>query len=251
MTFINDTPLSESVSDDMFTGCKTVRLLPYCKQKDGSYLFRFSDGSQGILPADECFAVQLQGNASLCVIPTAHMWDKWFFSQAYLYDTLLNKSRRREVVKAQIVKIEKKYLILDIGYGFMVRMSVNFLSPVLNKANLAFFSVGELIRVQLSFKDDKIKASCRELYNPDLAGFKVGDVVPGVVHASSEYGTFIEIAPYICGKLKKSISLAVGTQVLVVITRIDPETNHYTFRLLGKNKSNYIPDFSAIKVVSY
>lgn len=140
----------------------------------------------------------------------------------------LSTLRPGDVIDARVTHLEPFGAFVDIGAGLPSMISIDSISVSRISHPRDRFAVDMDIRAVVRSRDDfdRIVLTHRELlgsWGENIARFRPGETVAGVVRSVEEYGIFVELAPNLAGLAEYREGVAVGSGASVFIKSIIPD----------------------------
>lgn len=162
--------------------------------------------------------------------------------RALLYDR-----RAGEILPAVITNLTAFGAFCDVGCGVPALLPTQniCISRIAHAKDM--FSLGQTIHAVIASVDRalrRIVLSHRELlgtWEQNAAAFSPGQTVPGIVRSVCDYGTFIELAPNLCGLAETEEPLQVGEAVSVYIKSIIAPTCKIKLAVLRHLDADALP----------
>ncbi len=134
-----------------------------------------------------------------------------------------------DIIPARITHLEHFGAFVDIGCGIPSLLSIDCISVSRISHPRDRFYVGMMIKAVVKSIDpdtSRIYVTHKELlgtWEENVACFKIGQTVMGIVRSIEDYGVFIELAPNLAGLAEYRSDITVGQTVAVYIKSIIPE----------------------------
>ena len=134
-----------------------------------------------------------------------------------------------DIIPAKITHLEHFGAFVDIGCGIPSLLSIDCISVSRISHPRDRFYVGMTIKAVVKSIDresGRIYVTHKELlgtWEENVAYFKIGQTVMGIVRSIEEYGVFIELSPNLAGLAEYRSDIAVGQTVAVYIKNIIPD----------------------------
>lgn len=133
-----------------------------------------------------------------------------------------------DIITAKITHLESFGAFCDIGCGINALLPIDNISVSRIPHPDVRFSVGDDIKVIIKNFDENGRAtlSHKELlgtWEENVANFRVGETVSGIVRSVENYGIFVELTPNLAGLAEYTPSVFDGQQTSVYIKSIIPE----------------------------
>lgn len=152
-----------------------------------------------------------------------------------------------DVIPAKITHMEHFGAFVDIGCGIVSLLSIDCISVSRILHPRDRFKVGERIRVVVKSMDDandRIYVSHKELlgtWEENVACFRIGQTVAGVIRSIEDYGIFVELTPNLAGLAEYREGMTVGQTSAVYIKNIIPEKMKLKLVLIDTYKGELPP----------
>ncbi len=131
-----------------------------------------------------------------------------------------------DVLDARITHIEPFGVFADIGCGVVSLLPIDTISVSRIEHPRERFSVGMDIRAVVRSKENnRITLSHKELlgtWEENVAGFRPGETVAGIIRSIESYGVFVELTPNLAGLAEVRENIFPGQQASVFIKSILP-----------------------------
>lgn len=131
-----------------------------------------------------------------------------------------------DVIPARITHLENFGAFADIGCGVVALLPIDAISISRIDHPRERFTVGMDIRAVIkNIEDGRITLSHKELlgtWEQNVAQFKAGETVAGIVRSVEPYGIFVELAPNLAGLAESKENVQPGQQASVYIKSILP-----------------------------
>lgn len=134
-----------------------------------------------------------------------------------------------DIIPAKITHLEHFGAFVDVGCGIASLLSIDCISVSRISHPRDRFYVGMMIKAVVKSIDPetgRIYVTHKELlgtWEENVAHFKIGQTVMGIVRSIEEYGVFIELSPNLAGLAEYRADITVGQTVAVYIKNIIPE----------------------------
>lgn len=134
-----------------------------------------------------------------------------------------------DIIPAKITHLEHFGAFVDIGCGIPSLLSIDCISVSRISHPRDRFYVGMTIKAVVKSIDpesSRIYVTHKELlgtWEENVACFKIGQTVMGIVRSIEDYGVFIELSPNLAGLAEYRSDITVGQTVAVYIKNIIPE----------------------------
>ena len=149
-----------------------------------------------------------------------------------------------DIINARVTHLESFGAFADIGCGIIALLPIDAISVSRIDHPRERFTVGMDIRVLIkSVENGRITLSHKELlgtWTENVAMFKAGETVAGIVRSVEPYGIFVELSPNLAGLAEAKEDVIPGQQASVYIKSIIPsrmkvklviiDTFDYTYR---------------------
>ncbi len=149
-----------------------------------------------------------------------------------------------DIINARVTHLESFGAFADIGCGIIALLPIDAISVSRIDHPRERFTVGMDIRVLIkSVENGRITLSHKELlgtWAENVAMFKAGETVAGIVRSVEPYGIFVELSPNLAGLAEAKEDVIPGQQASVYIKSIIPsrmkvklviiDTFDYTYR---------------------
>lgn len=142
-------------------------------------------------------------------------------------------------LKGVVVSTNDYAAFVDVGGGVTGILKLENISDILLQKASDALRIGQRIEVIVKKFDrdtGRIELSYKEIlgnFETNIAKFKEGDIVDGIVRNRIKSGIFVEIAPNIVGLAEHVNGLEYGQKVLVSIKRIVPEKKKVKLVIIG------------------
>lgn len=150
-------------------------------------------------------------------------------AQKDCYENFVSKLTPGDIIQAHVTHIESYGIFCDIGCGLIALLPIENVSitRIVNpKSSLRTWK--DLFAVVKSIDSDgRITLTHKELlgtWEEEVAKFKVGEVVPGVVRTIEDYGVFISLSQNLSGLAESNKAVMIDDKVNVYIKEINRET---------------------------
>ncbi len=131
-----------------------------------------------------------------------------------------------DIIDARITHLESFGAFADIGCGIVALLPIDAISVSRIDHPRERFTVGMDIKVLIrSIEGNRITLSHKELlgtWEENVANFKPGETVAGIVRSVEPYGIFVELAPNLAGLAEPKEGVLPGQQASVYIKSILP-----------------------------
>ncbi|MGX8699731.1 S1 RNA-binding domain-containing protein [Caproiciproducens sp.] len=131
-----------------------------------------------------------------------------------------------DVINARVTHLESFGAFADIGCGIIALLPIDAISVSRIDHPRERFTVGMDIRVVIkSVENGRITLSHKELlgtWAENVAMFKAGETVAGIVRSVESYGIFVELSPNLAGLAETKEDVVPGQQASVYIKSIIP-----------------------------
>lgn len=134
-----------------------------------------------------------------------------------------------DVIDARVTHLEPFGAFIDIGCGIISLLSIDCISVSRISHPRDRFYPGMFIRTVIKSIDTetcRICVSHKELLGTwveNVAHFRIGQTVPGIVRSIEPYGIFVELAPNLAGLTEYTEGVKLGQSATVYIKNIIPE----------------------------
>ena len=134
-----------------------------------------------------------------------------------------------DIIPARVTHLEPFGAFVDIGCGIPSLISIDSVSVSrISSPRDRFAPREEIMAVvkSIDYETGRIYTSTKELFGTweeNVANFKVGQTVSGVVRSVEGYGIFVELAPNLAGLAELKEGVSVGQMCAVYIKSIMPE----------------------------
>jgi small subunit ribosomal protein S1 len=149
-------------------------------------------------------------------------------AQEECYNNYLSKLKLGDIIDAKVTSMDYFGTFVDLGCGItgLIPIQDTSVSRVVHPKDR--FRIGQNIKVAVKAieSDGKIRLTHKELlgtWEENVAKFKEGDIVSGVISSVENYGLFVELSPNLSGLTEELKGAKIGQNVLVSIRKIVPE----------------------------
>ncbi|MBQ8524819.1 MAG: S1 RNA-binding domain-containing protein [Clostridia bacterium] len=166
-------------------------------------------------------------------------------AQEECYSAYIDRLRPGDIIPATVTHMESFGAFLDIGCGIVSLMTVDSISVSRISHPRDRFKCGDSILCVVKSIDresGRIYMSSRELlgtWEENVAEFRQGQTVTGVVRSIEEYGIFVELTPNLAGLAERKDGVEIGEVCAVYIKSIIPERMKIKLVLIDSTKSTY------------
>ncbi|MBQ3088456.1 MAG: 30S ribosomal protein S1 [Clostridia bacterium] len=149
-------------------------------------------------------------------------------AQQKCIDEYLNLKSPGSVIDAKITHLESFGAFCDIGCGIIALLPIDAISVSRISHPSDRFSVGDNIKAIIKSIDDssRFTLSHKELlgtWEENVALFREGQTVTGIIRSVENYGVFVELAPNLAGLAEPKAGAQAGMLASVYIKSIIPE----------------------------
>lgn len=159
----------------------------------------------------------------------------------------ISRLRPGDIIPAVVTHMESFGAFLDIGCGIVSLMTIDSISVSRISHPRERFKCGEKISCVVKSIDresGRIYMSCRELlgtWEENVAEFRAGQTVTGIVRSIESYGIFVELTPNLAGLAECRDGVEVGDVCAVYIKSIIPDRMKIKLVLIDSAKADYEP----------
>lgn len=168
-------------------------------------------------------------------------------AQAEALEFFMTALRPGDILPAVVLNPTSFGTFCDIGCGITALMSIERCSVSrISHCDQRFFS-GQKIYAAILSVDPQTQRIClthRELlgtWAENVAGFRAGQAVTGIVRSIKPYGVFVELTPNLSGLAEPEETLRPGDPVSVYIRSIVPERQKIKLTVLEKLNPGALP----------
>lgn len=148
------------------------------------------------------------------------------------------------VIDARITHLESFGAFCDIGCGLVALLPIDAISVSRIGHPGDRFSVGDDLKVIIKSVDEmgRITLTHKELlgsWEENIANFKEGQTVSGIIRSVESYGVFVELAPNLAGLAEPKLNAFMGMTASVYIKSIIPEKMKVKLIIIDCFDGNY------------
>ena len=148
-------------------------------------------------------------------------------AQRLCLERYISTLRTGDVVPARVTHLESFGAFADIGCGIVALLPIDAISVSRIEHPKERFTVGMDIKAVIrGIENGRISLSHKELlgtWEENVAAFRAGETVSGIVRSVENYGAFVELTPNLAGLAETREGVRAGQQASVYIKSILPE----------------------------
>ena len=200
--------------------------------------------TRGIIPHEECAAGIAEGTVKNIAVITRVGRSVCFkvqsieegvvtlsrrAAQEALYKEVLGRLRAGDIIACAVTRLAAFGAFVDVGCGVISLISIDNISVSRIPHPGVRFHEGQQLRAVVKGyapESKRLYLSHKELlgtWAENVAGFAMGQTVPGIVRSVEHYGVFVELAPNLAGLAEYQEGVAVGDVAIVYIKSILPD----------------------------
>lgn len=216
---------------------------------DAEHNLHFKLGNiKGFMPREECALGVKDGKVRDIAIISRVNKPVGFYIESFTFNSdgtkiaMLSRAKRQrecqesfvsnlkngDIITVRVSHIEPFGVFCDIASGITALLPIDGISVSRIPDPKARFSVGEDIKAVIKNIDEsgRITLTHKELlgtWEENVASFKAGETVTGIIRSVEPYGVFVELTPNLAGLAEYVSYASAGQSASVFIKSINPE----------------------------